>query len=113
MTGRPPRCTIGVSASCHFVMKNLRPVSLALFLLAGCASSGGVAEGTNQAVLARFPPRGAKDILQVTLKDRLPVRSAELVGPGGSVPAYSVNTEAPRYAPSYGGFLPSIGIGIG
>jgi hypothetical protein len=95
-------------------MRNLRLASLALFLLAGCASSGGVAEGTNQAVLARFPPGGAKDILQVTVTDRLQVRSAELVGPGGgAVPAYSINTEAPRYAPSFGGFLPSIGIGIG
>jgi hypothetical protein len=88
-------------------------LALVLPLLAGCTSNGGVARGSDPSVLARFPPNGATDILQVTVTDRQPVRSAELVGPGGTVPAYAINTEAPRYAPSSGGFFPSIGLGVG
>jgi len=81
-------------------------------VLAGCASDR-VADSGGPSVLVRFPPTGAADIIQVTVTDRQPVRTAELVGPAGSVPAYSINTEAPRYGGSGGGFFPSIGLGIG
>jgi hypothetical protein len=84
-----------------------------LVALAGCSSMNGVAQGSNPSVVARFPPSGGSDILQVTVTDRQPVRSVDLVGPGETVAAYAINTEAPRYAPSGGGFFPSIGIGIG
>jgi hypothetical protein len=83
-----------------------------ILALAACSSGGGVAEGSNPGVVARFAPGGAADILQVTVTDRQPVRSVELVGPGETVPAYAINSE-PRYTGSGGGFFPSIGIGIG
>jgi hypothetical protein len=88
------------------------PLVAALLLLAGCSSMA-KSDNANPAVLARFPTNGAVDILQVTVTDRQPVRSVELVGPGETIPAYAINTEAPRYEPSGGGFFPSIGIGIG
>jgi hypothetical protein len=92
-------------------MSRLFAALLCLPLLAGC-SSGSVAEGGAPNVLARFPPNGAADIVQVTVTDRLPARSIELVGPGGMVqPAYAINSEtAPRG--DYGGG-PSFGLGVG
>jgi hypothetical protein len=89
------------------------PLVAALLLLAACSSTGKTTDTSSPTVLARFPPKGGADILQVTVTDRQPVRSVELVGPGETVPAYSINTEAPRYEPSGGGLFPSIGIGIG
>jgi hypothetical protein len=80
-----------------------------LLFLAAC--SGGVAEGNAPGALARFPPGGAQDIIQVTIADRLPARTIELVGPDGLVqPAYTINTDTPRG--DYGA-RPSFGLGVG
>src|SRR4051794_40362057 len=72
-------------------MERIAAALLALGVAA--CSSGAVAEGTNQPVLARFPPNRGSDILQVTVSDGQPVRTAELVGPAETVPAYSINNE--------------------
>jgi hypothetical protein len=95
-------------------MRGFVAAPLIILALAACSSGGGVAEGSNPGVAARFAPGGAADILQVTVNDRQPVRSVELIGPGETtVPAYAINSEPPRYRGAGGGFFPSIGIGIG
>ncbi|HEX3538347.1 MAG TPA: hypothetical protein VHU15_16435 [Stellaceae bacterium] len=49
---------------------------------------------------AGFPPGGLADVIQIDSAYRLPLRSAELIGPDGEVtPASSVEaTDSPRFA---------------
>lgn len=71
-------------------------------LLAGCGGGDTAGAPPVESVVARF---GAlSDVIEVTATDRLPLRSAVLVAPGGErVPAYSLDvTASPLEAPSLG-----------
>ena len=74
-------------------------LALAL-LLAGC--DGGDGAPPVESVTARF--EALSDVIVVTARDRLPLRSAVLVAPDGErVPAYSLDvTSSPIVAPSLG-----------
>jgi hypothetical protein len=86
-----------------------------LVLLAAC--SGGIAPPSEPApgsILARFPPGGAQDVIEVTMRDPLAARTAALVGLGGLVqPAYAIETRAAGRS-STGGLAvgPSAGLAI-
>jgi hypothetical protein len=57
---------------------------LPLALLTACGGGEeGLAPLPNNQVLARFPPGGALDAIEIDAVDRLPLRSAELVAPDG------------------------------
>jgi hypothetical protein len=87
--------------------------------LAACASGSGEAPAgpAPGSIIARFPPGDARDVLQVTVSDRLAARAVELVGPNGLVaPAYTIESQqATRTEPGYGGwgFGPTVGLGVG
>jgi hypothetical protein len=57
--------------------------SFVYILLAGCPGGGPAPLPTERAV-ARFPPGGVVDVIQVEALNRLPLRSAELVAPDGA-----------------------------
>ena len=76
-----------------------RALVLALLLLAGCADeeSGG---GPPESVTAGFEPGGLSDVIVVSATDRLPLRSAVLVGPGDErLPAYSLDVTSSPIQP--------------
>ncbi len=73
-----------------------RAIAAAVLLaLAACTSGGGERPAEVQApdtVVARFAPGGEVSVIEVSVSDRRPLRSAELVGPGGViVPAASID----------------------
>ena len=86
--------------------------------LAACASGNEQpAAPAPGSITARFPPDGARDIIQVTVLGRLPARAVELIGPNGLVaPAYTLDSEqASRTDSTYRnwGSRPSIVGGFG
>jgi hypothetical protein len=64
-------------------------------VLAACSLAGDEPRSSGQApdtVVARFAPGGEVSVIEVSVDDRRPLRSAELVGPGGViVPADSID----------------------
>jgi len=86
-------------------MRRVLPVLLPLLLIAGC-DGGGLPPGPSGPVgasaqlRAGFPLRGLADTIVIDAIDRLPLRTAELVGPGGAVtPAGHIDVIAsPRVA---------------
>ena len=66
-----------------------------LMLLAACAGGPPPAAGPQPEVRAGFPPGGLSGVIRVDVRDRLPLRTVELVAPDGTAtPAKSVDTEA-------------------
>ena len=87
------------------VLPMLLPLLLPLVLAAGCDGGGlppGPAGpvGTAAQLRAGFPLRGLADTIEIDVVDRLPLRTAELVAPGGAVtPAGNIDVAAsPRIA---------------
>lgn len=60
---------------------------LTIALLAACGAESGLAPLPTDQVHARFPPGGVVDVIEVDAVDRLPLRTAELVGPDGEATA--------------------------
>ncbi len=90
-------------------MRRVLPASLAalLLLLLVVACDGGFTLPPGPADLApapqvrvSFPPGGLADTIVVDAIDRLPLRAAELIAPGGSItPAGSIDIDSsPRFA---------------
>jgi hypothetical protein len=73
-----------------------RAVAALLFValgLAACTDDRAAAALEPDTVIARFAPGGEVSVIVVAVSDRRPLRSAELIGPGGTiVPAASVDT---------------------
>lgn len=69
-------------------------------LLAGCAGGGGPVTQPVDSIKAGFPPGGLADVIRIDTVYRLPLGSAELVGPdGATTPAGSVEiADSPRFA---------------
>lgn len=82
-------------------------VLLALMILAGCSAGGGAI--VSRPVSAEFA-KAAPDAIEVEVKDRQPVETAELVAPDGSAtPAYQIDRSkvVESYAPE-----PAFGVGV-
>ena len=61
----------------------------AALLLTACGAESGLAPLPTDQVRARFSPGGVVDVIEVDAVDRLPLRTAELVGPDGeATPAF-------------------------
>jgi hypothetical protein len=88
----------------HAMMPNDRPRRRYVFAgvvlsgalaLAACGLAGDEPQSSGQApdtVVARIVPGGEVSVIEVSVNDRRPLRSAELVGPGGViVPADSID----------------------
>jgi hypothetical protein len=94
---------------------------LGALVIAACSSAGDERQPAGQApdtVVARFAPGGEVSVVEVSVSDRRPLRSAELVGPGGViVPAASIETNRASLAqdqplqPSSGGVAGGFGGG--
>ena len=66
-----------------------------LAVLAACADAPPPAAAPPPGVTASFPPGGLTDVIQVKALDPLPLRTAELIAPDGSVtPASSIDVDA-------------------
>lgn len=66
-----------------------------LVALAACAGGPPPAQGPVPGVRASFPPGAVTDVIRVNVLDPLPLRTAELVAPGGAAtPATSLDVEA-------------------
>jgi hypothetical protein len=88
--------------------QKLLPI-LAMFLLAACSSSGG---GTYYSSEAHFLS-GDSTVIELTVRDPLPVKSAVLVDPTGiETAAYDIQRDRQVYS-SGGGARPSVGVGVG
>jgi hypothetical protein len=97
-------------------MRPLIPVVVLAALLGACSSNDDSSTAPAPInILAGFMPGDARDVVQVTVRDRYAVRSAELIGPDGQVqPAYSINTErTPTYGASGSGFGYGTSFGFG
>lgn len=85
-------------------------IALLLFSLGACSSEGTspppeLAPGR---IDARFPPGGAVDVIEVTMRDRVAARSVALVGPTGlAQPAYALEAAPQRSLPRQYGDLPA------
>src|SRR6266705_912465 len=86
-------------------MRRVLPLLLPFVLVAGCDGGGlppGPAGpvGATAQLRAGFPLRGLADTIVIDAIDRLPLRMAELVAPGGAVtPAGNIDVAAsPRVA---------------
>ena len=74
---------------------------LTIVLLAACADSGLSPLASDQ-VRARFAPGGVVDVIEVDAVNRLPLRKAELVSPGGqATPASYLNVNPSPSITSY------------
>jgi hypothetical protein len=72
---------------------------LALLLLAGCADGEG-SGGPTESVTAGFERGGLSDVIVVSATDKLPLRSAVLVGPGDErLQAYSLDVSSSPIQP--------------
>lgn len=78
-------------------------------LAAGCGSAASVPpEPASDAIAARFPPGGAQDVIEVTMRDRVGARAATLVAPGGAeTPAYRLSVQPARASPRAYGAIPA------
>jgi len=77
-----------------------RALILALLLLAGCAGDESGGGPPPESVTARFEQGGLSDVIVVSATDRLPLRSAVLVGPGDErLPAYSLDVSSSPIQP--------------
>ena len=97
-------------------MRPLVSVVILAALLGACSGYGDTSTAPAPVnILAGFMPGDARDVIQVTVRDRFAVRGADLVGPNGVVqPAYSINTErAPTYGSSGSGFGYGTSFGFG
>jgi hypothetical protein len=66
-----------------------------LMVLAACADAPPPAGAPQQAVRASFPPGAVTGVIRVDALDTQPLRTAELIGPDGSVtPASSLDVDA-------------------
>ena len=73
-------------------MRRFPPVLLLLLLISACEDGGGPPSIPVAEVRAGFPRGAVIDAIQVDAVDRLPLRTAELVGPDGSAaPASSID----------------------
>jgi hypothetical protein len=54
-----------------------------LAVVAGCTADSGLSPLPEDQVRVRFPPGGVVDTIEIGAVDRLPLRSAELIGPDG------------------------------
>ncbi len=86
-------------------MRRVLPVLLPLLLIAGCEggdapSLGAPSPGPTAQVRASFPLGGVADTISVDAIERLPLRTADLVAPDGTItPASNVDVAAsPRFA---------------
>jgi hypothetical protein len=90
-------------------MRRVLPASLAallpLLLVVGCDGGFGLPPGPADLapapqVRVSFPPGGLADTIVVEAIDRLPLRAAELIAPGGSITrAAGIDTDSsPRFA---------------
>jgi hypothetical protein len=89
--------------------QKLLPI-LAMLLLAACSSSGG--SGTQYSSEAHFLSSDPT-VIEVKVRDRLPVARAVLVDPTGvETAAYDIQRDRETYY-SDGGARPSVGVGVG
>jgi hypothetical protein len=89
--------------------QKLLPI-LAMLLLAACSNGGG--SGTQYSSEAHFLS-GDSTVIEVTVRDPLPVMRAVLVDPTGvETAAYDIQRDRQVYN-SGGGARPSVGIGVG
>jgi hypothetical protein len=83
---------------------------LAIVVLAGCSSGGG--SGTQYSSEAHFLS-GDPTVIEVTVRDPLPVKRAVLVDPtGAETDAYDIQRDRQSYG-SDGGARPTVGVGVG
>jgi hypothetical protein len=88
-----------------------RVIAAFLVLAAACSGDGGLPpESTPGSISARFPPGGAQDVIEVTMRDRMVARTVALIGPNGLVQsAYTIETRPIRQsAREYGGVAPGV-----
>src|SRR5689334_6515206 len=77
-----------------------RALILASLLLAGCAGDESGGGPPPESVTARFEQGGLSDVIVVSATDRLPLRSAVLVGPGDErLEAYSLDVSSSPIQP--------------
>lgn len=86
---------------------------LALLLLAACSGNGGSGSaGTQYSSEARFLS-GDPTVIEVKVRDPLPVRRAVLVDPNGAeTAAYDIQRDR-QISRSGGGARPTVGVGVG
>lgn len=83
---------------------------LAILVLAGCSSSGG--SGAQYASEAHFLSDDPT-VIEVTVRDPLPVTRVVLVDPtGAETAAYDIQRDRQTYS-SNGGARPTVGVGVG
>jgi hypothetical protein len=83
---------------------------LAMVLLAACSSNGG--SGTQYSSDAHFSA-GDPTVIEVKVRDPLPVKRAVLVDPSGvETAAYDIQRDRQTYS-SGGGARPTVGVGVG
>jgi hypothetical protein len=92
--------------------RTLVPV-LAMLLLAACSSSGGGYGGTSPYATDAHFLSSDPTVIEVMVRDPLPVKSAVLVDPTGvETAAYDIQRDRQTYH-SDGGPRPSVGVGVG
>jgi hypothetical protein len=94
-------------------MRNKLLPILAMFLLAACSNSGGSGHGGSQYSTDAHFLSGDPTVIEVTVRDPLPVKRAVLVDPTGvETAAYDIQRDRQVYR-SGGEARPSVGVGVG
>lgn len=94
-------------------MKRILAPLLAMLLLAACSNSGGSGYGgTSPYVADAHFLSGDPTVIEVTIRDRLPVKGAVLIDPTGmETAAYDIQRDRQTYSAN-GGARPTVGVGV-